>query len=320
MGSIPRSVGGKFALELDGTTAGFVKSVEGGDISAEVVAEHVEPQPFAKKHIGGVKYEEFALGIELGMPADVYEWIAESWTGQSRPHDGAIVEADFKLDAKARREFRGAVITETTVPALDAAAAKTPAQLTVKVAPESIARTKASGNLKAPAAAKQKAWLLSNFRFELGDLETKMVSKIDAFTVKQTVAADDLGAVRDFQRERGQVEFPNLRVTLAESSAQTWSDWFDDFVVKGNNGDEREKNGAIVFLDPSLKQELGRIELKNVGIFALRRPLSTGEKVARVTAELYVESMELKWKSFSEEVQPEGRPAEPRPADPAPVP
>ena len=50
----------------------------------------------------------------------------------------------------------------------------------------------------------------------------------------------------------------------------------------------------------SLKQELGRIELKNIGIFALRRPSAAGEGVARVTAELYVESMELKWKSFSE--------------------
>jgi hypothetical protein len=319
MGSIPRSVGGRFALELDGATAGFVKSVEGGEITAEVVAEPVGPQPFTKKHIGGVKYEEFALGIELGMSGDVYEWIAQSWTGQSTRRDGAIVEADFKLDAKARREFREAVITETTVPALDAAAAKTPAQLTVKVAPESITRTKGSGNLKGRAAAKQKAWLVSNFRFELDGLDAKKVSKIDAFTVKQTMAGDDVGDVRDFQREPGHVEFPNLRVTLAESSAQTWSDWFDDFVVKGNNGDEREKNGAIVFLDPSLKQELGRIELKNVGIFALRRPLSTGEQVARVTAELYVESMELKW-SRLEEVQPEGRPAEPGRAEPAPVP
>jgi hypothetical protein len=88
--------------------------------------------------------------------------------------------------------------------------------------------------------------------------------------------------------------FPNLRVTFGQASLQTWSDWFDDFVVKGDNGDDKEKNGAIVFLDPTLKQELGRIELKNVGIFALRRQPST-EQVPRATAELYVESMELKW-------------------------
>jgi tail tube protein gp19 len=319
MGSIPRTSGGRFALELDGKPAGSLKSVEGGDITAEVVVERVGAQPFAKKHLAGVKYEEFAIPIELGMSTDVYEWIADSWTGQSKPHDGGIVEADFKLDVKARREFRGAVITETTVPALDAAEAKTPGQLTVKFAPESIARTKGAGKLGGQVAAKQKAWLASNFRFELDGLDATKVSKIDAFTVKQMMAAVDVGAARDFQREPGQVEFPNLRVTLAESSAQTWSDWFDDFVVKGNNGDEREKNGAIVFLDAARKQELGRIELKNVGIFALRRPSSAGEQIARVTAELYVESMELKW-SRLEEMQPERRPAEPGRAEPAPVP
>ena len=64
-------------------------------------------------------------------------------------------------------------------------------------------------------------------------------------------------------------------------------------MVKGNNGDDREKSGAIVFLDATQKQELGRIELRNVGIYALRRQPST-EQVARLTAELYVESMELK--------------------------
>ncbi len=298
MGSIPRSVGGRFALELDGAAAGFVKSVEGGDISAEVVAEPVGPQPFAKKHLGNVKYEELTLGVELGMTADVYEWIAGSWSGKPSRRNGAIVEADANLDVKRRREFHDALVTETTVPALDASA-KTPAELTVKVAPESITSTKGSGKL-AGATAKKKQWLAANFRLELGDLDAKTVSKIDAFTVKQTVAADDIGARRDFRREPGQVEFPNLRVTLGEKGVQTWSDWFDDFVVKGNNGDDREKNGSIVFLDPSLKQELGRIELKNVGIFALRRQSSAGEQMARVTAELYVESMELKWKSFSE--------------------
>jgi hypothetical protein len=100
--------------------------------------------------------------------------------------------------------------------------------------------------------------------------------------------------VRIRRREPGTLEFPDLRVTLSQASLQSWSDWFEDFVVKGDNGDDKEKSGAIVFLDATLKQELGRIELKNVGIFALRRQPST-EQVARVTAELYVESMELKW-------------------------
>lgn len=295
MGSIPRSVGGQSLLELDGAQTGALKSVDGGDIVAEVVVEPIGQEPFAKKHLGGVRYEELVLGLELGTAGSVFTWIAESWNGQAKPRDGAIVETDAKLAPQARREFRHALITETTIPTLDAAS-KAPAELTVKLAPEEITRKKAGGAGGQKVGAKQKQWLAANFRLELDGLETKTVSKIDAFTVKQTIAADDVGDVRIARREPGKLEFPNLRVTFGQASLQTWSDWFDDFVVKGENADDKEKNGAIVFLDATLKQELGRIELKNVGIFALRRQPST-EQIARVTAELYVESMELKWKA-----------------------
>jgi len=293
MGSVPRGVGGLSLLELDGVQTGALKSVDGGEIVAEVVVEPIGQGQFAKKHLGGVRYEELVLGLDLGTAGSVFTWIAESWNGQAKPRDGAIVETDAKLAPQARREFRHALITETTIPTLDAAS-KAPAQLTVKLAPEEITRKKAGGAGGQKVGARQKQWLASNFRLELDGLETKTVSKIDAFTVKQTIAADDVGDVRISRREPGKLEFPNLRVTFGQASLQPWTDWFDDFVVKGENGDDKEKNGAIVFLDATLKQELGRVELKNVGIFALRRQPST-EQVARVTAELYVESMELKW-------------------------
>ena len=295
MGSIPRSVGGPSLLELDGAQVGALLSVDGGELVAEVVVEPIGQEPFAKKHLGGVRFEELVLGLDVGTAGSVYTWIAESWNGHAKPRDGAIVETDAKLAPQTRREFRHALITETTIPTLDAAA-KAPGQLTVKLAPEEVKRTKAGGAAGQRAGTKQKQWLASNFRLELDGLETKNVSRIDAFTVKQTVATDDVGDVRIVEREPGKLEFPNLRVTLGQASPQSWSDWFDDFVVKGDNGEDKEKNGAIVFLDATLKQELGRVELKNVGIFALRRQPST-EQVARVTAELYVESMELKWKA-----------------------
>jgi hypothetical protein len=293
MGNVPRSVAGPSMLELDGAQVGALKSVDGGEIVAEVVVEPIGQEPFAKKHLGGVRYEELVLGLDLGTAGSVFTWIADSWNGQATPRDGAVVETDAKLAPQARREFRHALITETTIPTLDAAS-KAPAQLTVKLAPEEITRKKAGGAAGQKLGAKQKQWLASNFRLELDGLETKTVSKIDAFTVKQTIAADGVGDVRISRREPGKLEFPNLRITFGQASLQSWSDWFDDFVVKGENTDDKEKNGAIVFLDATLKQELGRIELKNVGIFALRRQPST-EQVARVTAELYVESMELKW-------------------------
>src|SRR5829696_682984 len=276
MGNIPRTVVSRFALELDGVKCGFVNSAEGGEITADVVVE-----PTGKKHLAGPRYEELSLAIDLGLARDVYDWIAETWAGTARRRSVVVTEADQTLAERSRREFDDALVTEVSFPPFDAAS-KDPVQLTVKVAPGSTTTTKGSGaKIAAPVAKQQKRSLASNFRLELDGLDCKRVSKIDAFAVKERGAAEDGGRVRDRGRRETTTEFPNLRVALAEASAQTWVEWFDDFVVKGNNGDDREKNGAIVYLDPTLK-ELARIELANVGIYALRAPRQAGEQVRRV--------------------------------------
>ena len=81
--------------------------------------------------------------------------------------------------------------------------------------------------------------------------------------------------------EPGRIDFPNLRVTISELDAGPWGDWAQDFLVKGNNDDSHEKRGAIVFLAPNRKAELGRIVLHNVGIFAFRRAAAAAAKPDR---------------------------------------
>jgi hypothetical protein len=99
--------------------------------------------------------------------------------------------------------------------------------------------------------------------------------------------------MRDYEKAPGVVEFPNLRITLAASSAKTWLDWHNDFVIKGNNGAGQERSGAIVYLDASLKEEPGRVNLSNCGIFKLgsAKVEAGSEQLQRLVAELYCEQM-----------------------------
>lgn len=297
-----------FALVLDGAQCGFVKSVKGGDTVAPVVQEAVGPSFFVKKHLGAPVVEDFVAEIGFAMAQEVYDWIADSWKLNSARKDGMVVAADHNLQARSERQFFHALLTETTIPALDASS-KDSAYLTIRFSPEYTRTRKGSGKLAAPAA-KQKLFLPANFRLELDGLDCTHVSKIDAFTVKQTVVRDTIGDARDFTEEPGKVEFPNLRVTMAETGVATWETWFEDFVVKGSNDDSKEKTGAIVFLAPDLKSELGRVELFNVGIFALRSAAQQAhdESLRRVVAELYCERMELHVGA------PTGKPSEPKPA------
>ena len=287
-------VAGNFQLVLDGVKTGFLKSLDGGAAVAEVVSEPVGSSHLSKKHLGQISYKPFVVQFGMSMTNDLYDWINASWTGKALSKDGAIILADQNLVAVGQREFSHALITETTIPALDGAS-KEPAYLTVTFAPEYTRNTKASGKVVGPAKAGQKLWLASNFRVTIDGLDCSKVSAVESFTVKQSVATEDVGNARDYLREPTKLEFPNLTISLLESSAQTWFDWFDDFAIKGNNDDAKEKNGSIALLSANLADELMRIDLFNLGIFQIGsdKTEANSDRVATVSAGLYCERMEL---------------------------
>jgi hypothetical protein len=92
------------------------------------------------------------------------------------------------------------------------------------------------------------------------------------------------------------VDFPNLAVTFSAVAAQSWEEWFDSFVIKGNNDEGQEKTGSITFLSPTMTDELLTIELSNLGIFSLKseKAEANADQVQRMTAELYCESISVK--------------------------
>ncbi|MEK7863562.1 MAG: phage tail protein, partial [Chloroflexota bacterium] len=114
-------VAGNFFFTLDGAGAGFLKSVDGGSVYADVVNEQVGTSGFAKKHIGQPKYEDFSLQIGFSMSKAVYDWISASWKMNYMRKNGSIQASDYKGDVKATREFVDALITETRIPACDGA-------------------------------------------------------------------------------------------------------------------------------------------------------------------------------------------------------
>jgi hypothetical protein len=278
MGLVPRSTAARFQLELDGKACGFVDSVEGGSVTAEVVAEAPGAEHYLKKHLGAAAPEPIVLTFGLTLAPAVYAWLADAWDGnQSRP-DGRIVFADATFAAMQELEFRRASVASVTFPKLDGSS-KDAGRLTVVLEPEETSFQKASGKLKASTATKTKQWLASQFSLVVDGLDAKQVAQVDSFTVVTGSAP---------------IDFPGLRVTLAEAGAATWRDWHRDFVVQGMNDDGQERSGALVLFDPTL-QEIGRVELAGLGIhrLALQKAEAGRESVARVVAELYCERMEL---------------------------
>ena len=284
---------GRFALTLGGVAAGNLRSVEGGAATSDVVVERAGPDGIAAKHLGGVRFEEISVVTDLSATT-LIDWVAASWKNGFQRKNGSIQTANFDNTIVAEREFTDALVTETTLPTLDAGS-KDAGHITVKLAPESTRLTSPSGKMTASAGKATKSWSLSSFRFEMAGLDGSRVIKIDSFTVRQAPTNAAVGESRDSEKAPGTIQFPNLRISLATSSASTWQDWHEAFVVKGNNGADQERAGAIVYLDAATRAELGRVNLSGCGIYRLTPEAVTAgaDAVQRMVAELYCERMEL---------------------------
>jgi hypothetical protein len=279
-------------LTLGGVKCGPVRAVDGGFARADVV-EQASTGTFTQKQLSGVRYDPFVVDVGLAMEPPVYDWVAASWKGDFARKTGSLVVADYKLDAKRERAFTGALLTETTIPVLDAAS-KDAGFLKLKFQPELAKENNAAGKQNG-AGAKAKQWLRSGFRLQIDSLDCTKVSKIDSLSVKVGVQADKDGSAKLSELVPTKLEFPTLRITLSEVSSKTWFDWFEDFAIKGNNDKSSERSGTIQLLAPDAKTELARIKLFGLGIFSIaeEKEETHGDKVKRVTAEIYCERMEL---------------------------
>ena len=285
---------GTFLLEVEGQPVP-VRSAEGGFPKADVIAEPTAP--FVKKHIGPPKFEEIAVECDPVMPKSLFDWVNSTLNMTPLRKSGAIVTADFNRKEQSRLQFNNAVISEIAFPVLDAGSRET-GFLTVKFAPEFTTPlagkgTDVSGVLAQKTASK--AWLPANFKLTIPGLDCTRVSKIDAFAIKQKVVQDPLGQTRDFVKEPGKLEFPNLAVYLPEASAGTFYAWFQDMVMKGNSAEQNERVGTLELLDPTLKGSLLTVTFQHLGIFAFapEKVASATDAIRRVKVEMYCEQITL---------------------------
>lgn len=284
----PRPAPSATQLVIDKTPVGTLRSAAGGSAVGTVVAQSSGADGTVKKHIGAVTYEPLELGLDLTLDRSLYEWIDATWAGKAPRKSGTLTSLDPSGKAGTTREFHNALISETLLPTLDAAS-KEPAFFTLLLAPERVTSAPSSGAKAGAGAAKGKAWLASNFRLEITNLDTSRVSRIEGLRVQQTLTSA-AGGAREPGKRATAVQLDNFRVTLAEAGADSWHEWHQSFVVRGESDEKSERSGLLVLLDPSRREELAHIQLSNLGIVALR-PRASASGGMQWEAELYVERM-----------------------------
>jgi len=290
----------KYYIELQHTFAGFVKNLSGGDATADVVLEKLGSDHLTKKHLGNVKYEEVSFQCGTGMSKELYNWINTGFNQTSHNRgreDGAIVFQDYDGGEQSRLTWHNGLITELGMPPLDASS-KDACNMTIKFKPEITRKTwAAAGKFTVPQdAAKQKKWLPANFRLRIDGCENgcRKVNKIDGLTVKQVTAENSVGEQRDYQQEPVRVEIPNLVITLPESHADEFYAWHENFVIKGNNGEDQEKGGTLEYLTPNLTDApLFTLHFFHLGVFKVTadKNEASGDPIRRLKVEMYCEDI-----------------------------
>jgi hypothetical protein len=287
-------VAGRYALILDGTACAWIESFEGGNATAGVISEQGN---LPKKHLGQVQYEPIKLAFQYPLPKPVQDWINDALSAKGTRKNGAIVSCDFQMKSKEMLEFNQGLIESVTFPTLDASS-KELQPVIVTILPEFTRKGSPPANLNFPANSKA---VVPAFTVAIDGLECRRVNRVDSLTIKVTVNQQNVGEARDYAKTPGRVEISNLALELAETDSAGWKTWHDDFVVKGNCDDSKEKSGTIELSHLNSKSTLCRLKFSGLGIRRLApAPVNTAESARKIAAEMYCERLELEGASPTE--------------------
>jgi len=285
--------GGRFALDIDGFNVGFLKKFSGLAMEADIIANDMGPDNVQKKHVGNWKWTPAKASIGIGMGKGMYDWIRAAFDKGYITKNGSFTSADFNYKAQSQLTFLNALITEVTVPKLDGSS-KDAAYFDIGFEAEQVRWAKGGGeDIRGKIGSKQKQWLCSNFKVEIGGLPCTRVATVDSFTWKCAVALDALGVFVENTKHPAKVTVPDIKLGISYADHQAWADAAKKWFVDGARTEADEMTGRIVFLGPDMRKELGSIDLQNVGFkkFSDEDAEANSEKIKRFNVELYVEKM-----------------------------
>ncbi len=283
-----------FALALERSAIGLVRSIEGGGMKADVMTYQYGAGQERWRQLGKPKFDDFKLQVGMSMSLQFYQWIEAFFSGNQVRKSGAIVAADFYYAERARREFYEAIIKDLTFPALSASD-KQAAYLSVGVAAERIVFRKGDGSkLAGPAQSdQQKLWSACNFNLSVDGFDDacRRVTKIEAFTIKQQIIEHHVGGQREPFKFGSRIDFPNLVFYLPEADAEPFVAHFQQNGVAGARRGTG-LTGSLQYLDNE-KKPLATLSFGGADIVSITpdRSDASTEEFKTVKVELYTEVM-----------------------------
>jgi hypothetical protein len=272
------STGWAGSLTVDGSTTP-IQLIRGGGAVGSVVTNND-----GTKRLGNTSVEPIVL---LTAPsATLVTWINSDWSGSPTVRDGAVLAQASSVapSIAGHFAFTSGLITSTRLPELPTKGGG----IIIAVAPERTAGTSA-GAPKALVAPTP----ITDFRFVVSGISSGKVLKVASFAVEKAASRSGfVDAATQLQAARSPPVFPDIFVTIDESSAADWIAWYNDFLVNGNHLVANERTFTLDLLSSRSAAPIATVKAYGVGIVALRSNQVVGGP-ATLEAELYVGRMEI---------------------------
>jgi hypothetical protein len=117
------------------------------------------------------------------------------------------------------------------------------------------------------------------------------VSKVEAISIR--MKSPETPDSRSRSTSSGQ-SVGDLVLTVSSAKSKPFADWHEEFVVKGNNSQDREKTATIELMSADMKNALLTLEGSGVGIIAVRPESGGSDSAKRVQVQMYVEQWRVK--------------------------
>ena len=230
------------------------------------------------------------------MSRPFYDWIASFFAGKVVRKNGTICAGDFHYKERARRVMYDMLISEVSIPTLDAQD-KSPCHMSVTLVPEKVVFEPGTGQElpRANIGDKQKLWTPNNFMFRIDGYEKacRRVSKVEGFTIKQEIHEYQAGNLEHAIRVPGRLDIPSITFHLPESDAKDLVDHFNKHTMSRQNAQKR--NVGKIELRGQDGKPLCDIALDGIDIFSMEpsKSDSGSEDVKTVKVEITVEEMKF---------------------------
>ena len=258
MATVTRA-GGALSLELDGLSAGGLRSAQPASLRVEPAPAGPGPEVVVRSGVR-VVLGEMVAQADLVEPGPLVDWLQAVLAGDLSPRDGAVLQSDFNGKLLRRIGFRGARMTALAWPALDASAARQPFTLGLRWLAEAVDDAPTKGQARLPATSRRKPMLTSNFRLAGLPFGADLATRVELPAVDLQWTGDDLGLHRR-ALSAGRRTFGEAVVTLGMRQADAARSWVQTLVSDGRVDDSEGLALRVDLLDATLKTVLASVDL-----------------------------------------------------------